>query len=268
MPKRPRSHELEDLSVVRLHQAFEEQGWTVEDLRKDYGEDLFVRLFHDGVTTPLSFFVQAKATDNLDKYVDSSGREIRFPVETGHLSHWIRFSEPVLLTIWDSRSDRTYWVCIQDILEPHFGSKVSISKNKTMRVSVPTANLLDADGIKRIEGITKLRFGRIEREKHGSFLLVERLRQELGRKVEYDGSRGSLFVETSDGGLEIHLTGDMAKSILTMSQESDCSPQDFVKGMIEDEHKRLCGQSYDEAFSERELQEMQAETERRAAEED
>jgi hypothetical protein len=268
MPKRTRSHELEDLSIVRLHQAFEEKGWTVEDLRKDYGEDLFVRLFHNGATTPLSFFVQAKATDNLAKYVDSSTKEIRFPVETGHLSHWVRFSEPVLLTIWDSRSDKTHWVCIQNALETHFVRKAAISKNRTMRVSVPAANLLNADGLKRIEGITKLRFARIEREKQGSSLLVERLRQELGEKIEYDGGRGALFVETSDGGLEMHLTGDMTKMILKMSQESNRSPRAFVEGMIDDEHKRLSGLSYDKAFSKQEFQEMEADRERRAAEED
>jgi len=139
-----------------------------------------------------------------------------------------------------------------------------------MRVSVPTANLLDADGLKRIEGITKLRFARSKREKQGSLLLVERLRQELGRKrkIEYDGDRGSLLVETSDGGLEMHLVGDMAKLILRMSEESDCSPKALLEGLINDEHERLGGLPYDKALLKRELQEMEAETERRAAEED
>ena len=80
MPKRTHSHELEDLSIVRLHQAFKEKGWTVEDLRKDYGEDLFVRLFNNGATTPLSFFVQAKGTDNLTQYLDRNNEVIRFAV--------------------------------------------------------------------------------------------------------------------------------------------------------------------------------------------
>lgn len=42
MPKRPNSHVLEDLSRNRLHNVFEREGWTVEDLRKDYGEDLLI----------------------------------------------------------------------------------------------------------------------------------------------------------------------------------------------------------------------------------
>jgi hypothetical protein len=42
MPQRPRSHEVEDLSRNRLRYAFNGVGGTVEDLRKDYAEDLLI----------------------------------------------------------------------------------------------------------------------------------------------------------------------------------------------------------------------------------
>src|SRR5215469_6481106 len=103
MPKRTRSHQLEDLSRNRLHANFEDRGWTVEDLAKDYGEDLMVRIFDSGVATPYSFFVQAKATDRIAKFVTRGA--IAFPIETGHLRHWVRFLEPVILTLWDSKQD-------------------------------------------------------------------------------------------------------------------------------------------------------------------
>ena len=74
MPRRPRSHHLEDLSRNRVHDAFTAVGWTVEDLRKDYGEDLFVRIFQDGRATLLCFFVQAKATDNLERHLTKGKR--------------------------------------------------------------------------------------------------------------------------------------------------------------------------------------------------
>lgn len=73
MPQRPRSHEVEDLSRNRLRDAFNGVGWTVEDLRKDYGEDLLVRIFDNGIATPLSFFVQAKGTDVIQNYASATG---------------------------------------------------------------------------------------------------------------------------------------------------------------------------------------------------
>jgi hypothetical protein len=134
-----------------------------------------------------------------------------------------------------------------------------------MRVAIPFSNLMDEDGLTRIEGITKLRFGRSERETQGSNLLLERLRKEVGRPIEYDGDRGSLFVRSPDGGMEINLVGDLAELIFEMSRDAKCSPKALVEKMIEDEHERLAGQSYDQILSKRDLREMEAEQERRAA---
>jgi hypothetical protein len=91
MPRRPRSHILEDISRNKLHEAFDSVGWTVEDLREDYGEDLFVRIFADGVATPLSFFVQAKGTDNLSRHIDSHTGTVEFSVKRRHVEHWKQF---------------------------------------------------------------------------------------------------------------------------------------------------------------------------------
>jgi len=68
MPKRPRSHEIEEFSRGRLRDLFGRLGWVVWDLHPDYGEDLLVRIFTNGAATHYSFFVQAKATDHIDRY--------------------------------------------------------------------------------------------------------------------------------------------------------------------------------------------------------
>jgi hypothetical protein len=268
MPKRTHSHELEDLSIVRLHKAFKEKGWTVEDLRKDYGEDLFVRLFNNGVTTPLSFFVQAKATDNLAKYLDRNNEVIRFGVETGHVRHWVRFAEPVFLTIWDSHSDKTHWVCIQDALKPRYRPPLAIGRGKTMRVSVPYRNLLNVDGLNRIEGITKLRFQRQQREEQGSDLLVEQLRKASGRKIEYNVDEGTLFIKNPSGGADVHMVGDLAKRLKEFSQKSGLSPQEFLSESIKLAWKNHLENPSDPEEVKRELEEMTDDRERRVAEED
>jgi hypothetical protein len=144
MPRRPRSHQLEDLSRVRLHEAFNSVGWTVEDLRKDYGEDLLVRIFDNGVATPLSFFVQAKATDKIQEYTSNTGLFV-VPIERRHVQHWSQFWEPVLVSLWDSETKRTYWTCVQTYLSTEEG-KAALS-NASERLRIPVDKLLDPMGL-------------------------------------------------------------------------------------------------------------------------
>jgi len=82
MPRRVRSHELEALSRSYLHKLFEEHHCVVWDLHPDYGEDLFVRIFFDDLATPYSFFIQAKATDHIGRYVYKDGKHLSYPINS------------------------------------------------------------------------------------------------------------------------------------------------------------------------------------------
>jgi uncharacterized protein DUF4365 len=144
MPQRPRSHEVEDLSRNRLREAFNGVGWTVEDLRKDYGEDLLVRIFDNGIATPLSFFVQAKGTDVIQNYVSGTG-PIFVPLKRGHVNHWMEFSEPVFVALWDSKADLIYWNCVQTYFSTEEG-KTALA-DTTDSVRIPVDRPLDATGL-------------------------------------------------------------------------------------------------------------------------
>ena len=111
MSERPRAHEVEDGSLDRLHDASHSVGWTVEELYEDYGEDL-LGIFDQGTTTPLVFFVQAKGTDRIQNYTSAAGL-ISIPLKRKHVNNWIKFSEPVFVTLWDSKSDLTYFNSVQ-----------------------------------------------------------------------------------------------------------------------------------------------------------
>jgi hypothetical protein len=99
MPNRPYSHNLEARSHNRLHEVFEQPGWVVEDLRNDYGEDLFVRIFEKGKATPFSFFIQAKATNHIERYMHADRKCISYPIKADHFKHWMHFWEPIILTV-------------------------------------------------------------------------------------------------------------------------------------------------------------------------
>ncbi|MGH7481433.1 MAG: DUF4365 domain-containing protein, partial [Longimicrobiales bacterium] len=65
MPRRPRQHQIEELSRRALRARLPE-AWVVRDLNPDYGLDVAVDIFEDERATGLSFAVQLKATENQD----------------------------------------------------------------------------------------------------------------------------------------------------------------------------------------------------------
>lgn len=226
MPTRTRSHQIEDLSRNRLHVAFETCGWTVEDLAKDYGEDLLVRIFDRGIATPYSFFVQAKATDRIATYIRKNA--VSLPIETGHLRHWVRFSEPVILTVWDSKRDVTYWVCVQDAVK-RMGISESAYKKKTLSVAIPLANQLDQDGLLRISGITKIRLERHLRENEGAQILIDLIQETSGRKVrDYNADIGYLSLEDPKGGEDRYFFGQMRDEVQFYSEKLGLEPQQLI----------------------------------------
>jgi tetratricopeptide (TPR) repeat protein len=64
MPTRPRSHQLEDLSIKRFS-ALLPHAWVIRRKDHDYGTDLEIEIFEEtGESTGLMFLVQLRATDN------------------------------------------------------------------------------------------------------------------------------------------------------------------------------------------------------------
>lgn len=235
MPKRTRSHELEETSRVRLREAFNKCGWVVWDLHPDYGEDLLVRIFIDGMASHYSFFVQAKATDHIEKYLDKESKYIHFPIDVEHLTYWEQFGEPVVLTVWDAISDITYWEIIQDYLRIN-GVKPSSRKN--ISVSIPTTHVLNTSGLEDILSRTKLRFQRFELMSESVSALIGWLQEHLNIRVEYepgDDSIGIYYLEGSDGHetgeMDVFLIGDIANE---MAEALHIEPeifQDFHIGL-------------------------------------
>jgi hypothetical protein len=192
MPTRTRSHRLEDQSRARLRTIFADRGWTVEDLRKDYGEDLLVRIFLNHTPTPYWFFVQIKSTDHIERYLAKKHDKISYPIRTAHLEHWSLFWEPVFLVLWNAKGECFYWECIQTAMEA--SSFPRISKQNTVSIAIPTANTLNEEGIRRIVARTKKRFNRFTREKRGAEHLIRLLQSELKLKIDCDPQAGILFV--------------------------------------------------------------------------
>lgn len=237
MPKRPRSHQLEDISRNRLHRKFEEVGWTVEDLAKDYGEDLFVRIFHKGKSTPFSFFVQAKATDDLAKHLVRNTRNIYYRVATEHLIHWGAFREPVILTLYDAKADITYWTCIQNALA-RLPKTRDLTKHKTLRIEICTADAIDANGLRRIREIAQHRHFSAKREADGAAVLAKILQAKLGLQIDYSPN-GTVLVWETRGEGELILFGEIGERLNHFCRKTGASPQAVFDNAMDWVHKSV-----------------------------
>jgi hypothetical protein len=161
MPKRPREHVLEAYSRYLLHSIFTEQGWVSWDLSPDYGEDIFVRIFLSEKATPYAFFVQAKCTDNISHHYIHHDKFLSYKIGLDHLKHWEKFWEPVVLVLCDKSTGIIYWEIIEDYLK---GKNLSELEQDNLTVHIPTINILNEEGIRRIALRTRSKFKKFELE--------------------------------------------------------------------------------------------------------
>lgn len=232
MPKRPRTHRNEDFSRNRLRDMFTHCGWVVWDLYPDYGEDLLVRIFINETASPYSFFVQAKSTINIDKYMHSDGKHICFPIDIDHLAHWKRFWEPVILTLWDAESDVTYWEVVQDFLEKE---RIDEFQRKKIHVKIPVNNVLDDKNIYYIFERTRERFERFELAREGIQFLVNRFQDQLGVKISYQIGGEGLSIQYPSGNIEIAFFGNTVQRLSYLAAEDGFSEEEFVISLIRSE---------------------------------
>jgi len=238
MPIRPRQHVLEDLAHAALSRAVVKAGWTVEPISKDYGEDFLIRIFDKGAATPWTLFVQSKSTDSIARYLSKDATTLSYPIETRHLIHWERFWEPVVLTVYDSTSKKTYWRVVQPWLEqlPEARRK-RLATAKTSHVSIPTNNLLNASGLARLSAYTKNRFDRFRREQEGANHLVECLKDAIGLEVDYDAQAGVLLIpdgsfQKGNGGSQCYFFGRVGALLMDIARKTGKSEEDVLNDSI------------------------------------
>lgn len=228
MPRRPRSHCLEDEARDHVKRVFHDVGWTCEDLHKDYGEDLLVRIFMDEKATPLSFFIQSKGTDDIEKY--RRGKyHFRYRVTREHVMHWAKFCEPIILALFDASSGKTYWEQVQYFVESEQGEERFQRETKSVSIDIPTGNVLDEEGVHRIRNLTRRRYRRSRYQKAGSEVLLELLETRAGIRIkDYSPENEVLILATEEGGAELIYFGDLAEVVDLRCQLEDTTPKDIV----------------------------------------
>jgi len=263
MTKRPRSHVLEDQAAACLCAHISDTGWIVEPLGKDYGEDFLVRIFKNETATEFGFFIQSKATDSLHRYLSKDGSKISFPIETKHIRHWERFWEPVVVTLYDAKTKIVYWQIVQSWFQRlSQKSRANILEKSTVILHIPTSNQINKKDLSRVEAITERRFKRFELEQQGAKILIQRLEDNLGLKIEYNAQNGIIMIPsgkfvTDNDGSKVVFFGKMASMVEEITARTNKTPLEIltdgingltqaIKGMNKLEAKRFLANLHDD----------------------
>lgn len=141
MPKRPKQHQIEDLSRAKFQFCLPKE-WVVRDKDKDYGIDCEVELFDkEEKTTGMLFYVQLKATSSINK---SAIFNIDFKIET--LEYFKQLEIPVLLARYSVHLDKFYikWVNQVDL-------NFVDDNAKTFRIKISDDNKWNENSATQIE---------------------------------------------------------------------------------------------------------------------
>ncbi len=145
--RRTREHILADLSANHVEQHVLRCGFAVERVVHDYGIDLILFTYDkDGECEPGNVFLQLKATDSVK--VVAVGLQVAFRIDRADLLNWLEQTMPVILVVYDGKTDLAYWLYVQ----AHFEKQKAFSPAKVgeqVTVHVPVANAVNQEAIQR-----------------------------------------------------------------------------------------------------------------------
>lgn len=114
-----------DKAELAVSMKFLERGWTAQKVTPDYGEDLMVRIFEDGASTPYIFFVQVKGMKAHG--LTQKRKQYDYSIENDHYESWMSFWQPMFLVVWDHSNQSGRWEWVQ---HPEKAPQETITKAK------------------------------------------------------------------------------------------------------------------------------------------
>jgi hypothetical protein len=143
----------ENRSRHQLCERLDEVGWISSPVETDMGEDLLVRIYDDGASTGLSFYVQLKSTADSGTLKRKRTSRIAYELEVKDLLHWEVSATLVVLVVWDVEKRTGWWRPIPEIVRELDRTAKGWRKQKTVAAGVPLANGTNEAGMKRLRWI-------------------------------------------------------------------------------------------------------------------
>lgn len=143
--RRTRAHIIADLSINHVEKRILQCGWTVQRFSPDYGLDLLMTTFNrHGEIENGDVRLQIKATSSLKS--DARRKTIAVRLEWRDLVYWLNELLPVILVVYDAKSDQAWWLYLNEALRAE-GRKAPTRAKVTVRVK--KANVLDKTAVRR-----------------------------------------------------------------------------------------------------------------------
>ena len=199
------------------------------------GEDLLVRIFDNGQTTPLLFFIQVKATKAIEPAVYQCGA-IEIRVSRAHALAWNRLIEPVILVIWDSQANIAYWQSVQAFLDTPLGVHRLGTPTKTIRIQIPTSNRWDQDALFSIRSLAASRLAETYGYR-GRVAALYSFLEKRGFEIDDDDPEGDVIIVKNPEGDYTFLTwGTNGAWLNEESKRMGLTPEGFLKWMAHTFH--------------------------------
>jgi hypothetical protein len=142
---RTRAHVISDLSINHVEKWVLLCGWIVQRFSPDYGLDLLMTTFNRrGEIENGDVRLQIKATSSLKR--DARRKTIAVRLEWRDMVYWLNEPLPVILVVYEARSDRAWWLYLNETLRAE--GRMALTRAK-VTIRVPKANVLDSAAVRR-----------------------------------------------------------------------------------------------------------------------
>jgi len=186
-------HQVEDVSVDQLQEVLHILGWEVDPIG-DYGEDLLVRIFHEGNPTGQGFYIQLKGTRNVEQYALKKSCVFSYGVEVVNLRQWRRFPLPVVFVLWDTEQRTGYWLHLQPFIEKILEAKpqwLDAPDDSKRQIHIPFAQVLRDGEAESLRKTINNEYQKIELAKQHLERLQEEALDDIRRALETSQGRAS-----------------------------------------------------------------------------
>jgi hypothetical protein len=139
----------ENISRKQFEAFLEEHEWITGDISPDMGEDILVRIYEDGVSTGLSFYVQLKSVATIEDHLLKLG-DISYPFKVKDLEHWEAQTVAVVLGVWDVEQQQGWWLWIGDAVQFLSENNPEWRSKDKVNVHIPFKNALNEDSLPRL----------------------------------------------------------------------------------------------------------------------
>jgi len=134
------------MAVSAVSNLWIEAGAAVEEVKRDYGEDLLVQTAWNGEMDDSRIWVQVKGTRRVDNFTrQGTPRPIR--VSTDHVLRWAGSADLVVLVLWDIEAKRG-WYALPISQIDRFN--VLLSEKKTIGIQFFKENTFTSESVGRL----------------------------------------------------------------------------------------------------------------------